>query len=47
MILSLAKVQDPSARVYNGNIGYNFHTISEPVRGGLPIYRLAKPRRRK
>jgi hypothetical protein len=47
MILSLAKVQDPSARVYNGNTGYTFHTISEPVQGGLPIYRLAKPRGRK
>lgn len=42
MILSPAKVQDACARVDNGNTRMTFHRVSEPVRGGLPVFRLAK-----
>lgn len=45
MILSPAHVQPACARVDNGNAHFTFHRVSEPVTGGLPIYRCAKPRK--
>lgn len=40
MILHPAHVQPASARVYNGNKRFTFHRVSEPVRGGLPVFAL-------
>jgi hypothetical protein len=45
MILAPAHVQPACARVDNGNTHFTFHRVSEPVTGGLPIYRYAKPRK--
>ena len=45
MMIAPAHVQRPCAHVFNGNTHFTFHRVSEPVTGGLPIYRCAKPRK--
>ncbi|NYD88776.1 hypothetical protein [Sphingomonas melonis] len=45
MILSPAIVQPACARVDNGRTRFTFHRVSEPVTGGLPVYRYSKPRK--
>jgi len=44
MILSLAKVQDACANVFVGEKGMTFHKISEPILGGLPVYKFDLPK---
>jgi len=43
MILSLAKVQDACAYVFVGERGMTFHKISEPILGGLSVYKYDVP----
>jgi len=45
MILAPARVQTACARIDNGNARFTFHRVSEPIRGALPIYSYAKPRK--
>jgi hypothetical protein len=42
MIIALAHVQPPCARVDNGNARFTYHRVSEPVRGALPVFYYAK-----